>query len=37
MMAQLSRYYESQNQLTEKSKMDKEINEVAKSRGKSLK
>jgi hypothetical protein len=37
MMAQLSRYYESQKQTSEKTEMDKEMNEVAKSRGKSLK
>jgi hypothetical protein len=37
MMAQLSRYYESQKQTSEKIEMDKEINEVAKSRGKTLK
>jgi hypothetical protein len=37
MMAQLSRLYESDNQATQKVEMDKEISEVVRSRGKSLK
>ncbi len=37
MMAQLSKYYEGQKQTSEKVKMDSEIKEVVKSRGKSLK